>query len=269
VPSASERRDQPHHLFDALSLGEAASAGWYARVVGETCAAIHDRGRVPVLVGGSGLYLRAARTGLAPTPPRSAKVRAELEGWLAEQGPEVLHRELAISDPETAARLGVRDAQRIVRALEVFQASGRPLSWWHAQAHAGTAPGRWCVIELVLDARSAGERIAARPHAMFEAGLLDEARTLLDRGLEQEVAELQAIGYDEAVACLAGRLSRSDAEARTTLRTRQLGKRQRTWFRREAGAVRLDAALGVGPNAGQRWAAAACGRLTPPPERAD
>jgi len=242
-PTPAERAQRPHHLFEALGLGARANAGWYARAAGEACAAIRARGRRPVLVGGSGLYLRAARAGLAPAPPRSPRIRAALEARLARDGLDVLRRSLAASDPETAARLGRGDRQRVIRALEVLEASGRPLSWWHRAPHEAAVPGPWRTIELVLEPRAAGERIERRARWMFDAGLLEETEALRARGLEPALAVLRAIGYDESLACLAGAMTRDEAIARTALRTRQLAKRQRTWFRGERDAVRLDAAL--------------------------
>ena len=243
-PSPAERAARPHHLFDALPLGARASAGWYGRAAGDACAAIHARGRVPVLVGGSGLYLEAAQAGLSPAPPSSPAVRARLRREAHELGTEALHARLARADPATAARLPPRDTQRITRALEVLEASGRPLSSWLGQPPVTPVAGEWRVIEVTLAPRTLAERIELRTRDMFEHGLIAETQALLSAGHGEALCALRAIGYDEAMELIAGRLTRPAAEARVGLRTRQLAKRQRTWFRHRIDATRLDAAVG-------------------------
>ncbi|HEY2954351.1 MAG TPA: tRNA (adenosine(37)-N6)-dimethylallyltransferase MiaA [Candidatus Eisenbacteria bacterium] len=240
-PSPAERAARPHHLFDALRLGMRANAGAYGRAARETCAALHARGRVPVLVGGSGLYLEAARSGLVSVPPSATDVRERLRREVEEVGSLELHRRLALSDPETAARLAPRDAQRITRALEVLEASGRPLSWWLRQVASPPVAGEWRAIEITLAPRALAERIERRTRQMFEHGLVDETAALIAAGHGEALRVLRAVGYDEAVALLEGTLSRAGAEELTSQRTRQLAKRQRTWFRHQIEAVRLDA----------------------------
>src|SRR5262245_12768849 len=243
-PTPEERAARPHHLFDALNLGAHPSAGWYGRAAAEACAGIRARGRTPLLVGGSGLYLRALREGLAPTPPHDAGVRARLRAELEAAGPEPLHARLRSVDPETAARVGERDRQRIVRALEVAEASGRPLSWWHARTPEADAAGSWRVVEVVVEPAELRERIARRTGWMFAHGLIEETEALPGRGAGDRLARLQAVGYDEAREVIAGTLARAEAEARVNLRTAQLAKRQRTWFRHQVEAVRVEATDG-------------------------
>jgi tRNA dimethylallyltransferase len=256
-PGPEERAARPHHLFEALALGQHASAGWYARASGEVRAALHARGRLPVLVGGSGLYLKAARCGLAGEPPLDPAARARLRAELEAVGPEALHARLGTVDPVTAARLAPRDRQRVVRALEVFEASGRPLSWWHAQPPPDAPAERWVVIQLVLDPPLLRERIAARTRWMFEHGLVEETRALLAGGLGAELRALRAIGYDEALALVSGKLNRAEAEARVNLRTAQLAKRQRTWFRHQVGGLVLDAGSDLRTSLGRALSALA------------
>ena len=245
-PPAAERAANPHHLFEARSLGERASAGWYAGRVASVCAEIRGRGRFPVLVGGSGLYLRAAQRGLAATPAADAGIRFRLlEEWDREGGARSYQR-LRREDPETAARVSPADRQRVVRALEVLESSGRPLSWWHRQPPAGAVPGPWRVIEVTLGAHALGERIERRARAMFAHGLIEETARVREQGGAGALRELRAVGYDEALALLEGELSREEAEAFTILRTRQLAKRQRTWFRHQVEAGRVDGALAAG-----------------------
>lgn len=248
-PSAGERAERPHHLFDALSLGAHASAGWFARAAGEACLAIRARGRLPLLVGGSGLYLRALREGLSPMPPHDPAVRERLRAELASGGAEALHTRLSAVDPVTAGRVAARDRQRIVRALEVAESTGHPLSWWHARTPPRRAEGdTWGVLEVVVEPVILRERIAARTSAMFAHGLIEEVGGLIERGLADRLRALRAIGYDEALELLAGRLGRREAEARVNLRTARLAKRQRTWFRHQVEATRLVVA-GRGPEA--------------------
>jgi tRNA dimethylallyltransferase len=240
-PAPAERAARPHHLFDALGLDERASAGWYGRVAAEARRAARARGRLPILVGGSGLYLRAARRGLAAEPPHDPAFRARLRAELATHGAEALHARLAAVDPITAARLAPRDRQRVGRALEVWEASGRPLSWWQAQPPPAAEAERWTVLEVTLSPAATRARIAARTRHLFAAGLVEETRELVARGRAEALRELRAVGYDEAVALIEGRLSRPEAEARTDLRTAQLAKRQRTWFRHQVRAIRIAA----------------------------
>jgi tRNA dimethylallyltransferase len=242
-PTPAERAARPHHLFEALHLGQHASAGWYARAAGETCDAIAARGRPAVLVGGSGLYLRALREGLAATPPHDPAVRERLRAELADHGPEALHARLAAVDPASAGRLAPRDRQRVSRALEVYEATGRPLAWWHART-ARTAPARrWTVLEVRVEPAELRRRIARRTAWMLDHGLVEETRALLGAGHEDALRALRAIGYDEALDLIAGRLGRAGAEERINSRTARLAKRQRTWFRHQIEAVRMDATV--------------------------
>jgi tRNA dimethylallyltransferase len=240
-PAPAERDALPHHLFDALALGERATAGWYGRAARATLAAIRGRGRAAVLVGGSGLYLEAARRGLADEPPHDPMIRARLRAELTASGPEALHARLAVVDPEGAARLHPRDRQRVTRALEVWESSGKTLAWWHAQAGEVVDPAPWTIVELTSPPDDLRTRIAARTRWMFASGLVEETRALVARGLKDPLRALRAVGYDEALALLEGRLDRAAAEARTTLRTAQLAKRQRTWFRHRVEALRIEA----------------------------
>jgi tRNA dimethylallyltransferase len=238
-PSAAERAAVPHHLIDILDPTEAYSAARFAadarRLVGE----IRDRGRLPVLVGGTMLYFKALREGLDPMPGANAAVRAALESEADAQGWPALHAELARVDPITAARLAPADAQRIQRALEVFRVSGRPLSAWH---HAGTRPtagdtgqveaAAWPMLALEPESRPwLHARIAERFDAMLSAGLLDEVRALRARpDLHADLPALRCVGYRQAWAALeTGRCS--GLRESVIAATRQLAKRQLTWLR--------------------------------------
>lgn len=259
-PAAPERVRAPHHLFESLSIrayargadgaGLArATAGWYARAARDACEGVHARGHVPLVVGGSGLYLRAAQRGLAPTPPVDPKVRERLAAELEALGSNVLHRRLAQGDAPSARAIHASDAQRITRALEVLESTGRSLSWWRGRPAAPAVEGRWHAFRLTTDPDELRRRIERRTRWMFESGLIEETRALVQRGLGGALERLRAIGYDEALAIDAGRMDREQAEAGTRLRTAQLAKRQRTWFAHqlEAQAIategRTDAQL--------------------------
>jgi len=239
-PTPRERAQAPHHLFEALTLEQRPTAGWYGRAAGTVRAEVRSRGRLPLLVGGSGLYLRAAQGGLAPAPPRDPEVRAQLEAELATQGPQALHARLAQVDPAAAGRIAPRDRQRILRALEVEQLSGRPLSWWLAQPAPAAAKERWLLLELELPTTELDRRVTARTRWMMDHGLSEEVQGLLDAGLGQALRDLRAVGYDETLDLLSGAIDRETAESRIDLRTRQLAKRQRTWFRHQTVTHRLD-----------------------------
>jgi tRNA dimethylallyltransferase len=260
-PSPEQRAARPHHLFDALALGQRPSAGWYMVAAGQACATVLSRGRTPVLVGGSGLWLRAAQRGLSGEPPHDAEVRARIRADLEREGSEALHARLALVDPATAARLSPRDRQRITRALEVHEASGRTLSWWHERRGAPAVAGEWRVLELAVEPRELDERIARRTRWMFDSGLVEETRALVAADRGEPLRALRAVGYDEALELLSGRIDRTEAEARTCLRTRRLAKRQRTWFRHQVEAVRLDA----GRRGAEELVAAALAALRRPP----
>ena len=239
-PTPEQRARRPHHLFEALELDRRASAGAWVRAAAETCGAIRERGRTPVLVGGSGLYLRALQHGIASEPPHDAALRARLADEVRSVGVAAMHQRLQQVDPVIAARVAATDTQRVTRALEVWMASGHPLSWWQRERPGGALPAEWRTVELTHEPVRLAERIAARTHDMFEHGLIEETHALLDRGRGEALQALRAVGYDEALELLRGTIDRGEAEARTNRRTRQLAKRQRTWFRHQMETVRLD-----------------------------
>jgi tRNA dimethylallyltransferase len=244
-PSAAERAAVPHHLIDILEPTEAYSAARFVADATALAAQVRARGRLPLLVGGTLLYVKALREGLHELPPADATVRAAIDAEAAAHGWPALHAELARVDPATAARLPPLDAQRIQRALEVWRVSGRPLSAWHAQARPGAAqPGeadtRWPVVSLEPRQRHwLHERIALRLGQMLEAGFVDEVRRLRARGdLHAALPSMRCVGYRQLWQGLDdGVFDREDAAGRAAVRdgaiaaTRQLAKRQLTWLR--------------------------------------
>lgn len=232
-PSAAERQRIPHHLIDILDPEERYSAGEFARRAEEAIAGIAARGRLPIVVGGSGLYLKALLEGISPVPAGDPAVRAELLARLAAEGLPALYRELQERDAETAARLPAGDTQRILRALEVEQASGRPLSAWISRHPFGKKRISAIAIGLTVPRAILYDQIASRVHRMVEQGWMNEVADLLDGGVSPEVPAFQAIGYRQIVLHLRGEWSRERALEETIRSTRRFAKRQETWFRRE------------------------------------
>ncbi|MFO1271663.1 MAG: tRNA (adenosine(37)-N6)-dimethylallyltransferase MiaA [Rubrivivax sp.] len=229
-PDASERAAVPHHLIDILEPTEAWSAARFVADATRLIDEIRARGRLPLLVGGTMLYFKALREGLDTMPAADPARRAAIDERAAREGWPALHAELARVDPATAARLAPNDAQRIQRALEVWQSTGRPISAWQAgtKAEAADLP----LVALEPQSRAwLHERIAERFDAMLAAGFVDEVRRLRARGdLHPGLPSMRCVGYRQAWAAL-------DADRLDTLRdkaiaaTRQLAKRQLTWLR--------------------------------------
>jgi tRNA dimethylallyltransferase len=233
-PGAAERAAVPHHLIDVCEPEQPYSAALFAADARRVCADITARGRRPLLVGGTMLYFKALADGLDAMPAADAAIRAEIEAQAAVHGWPALHDELARVDAATAARLAPNDAQRIGRALEVWRASGRPLSSFHTQRRNGAT---LALLALEPDDRSwLHARIAQRFDAMLHAGLLDEMRRLRARaGVHAALPSMRAVGYRQAWAALDAGLDgaalREQVRERGTAATRQLAKRQLTWLR--------------------------------------
>lgn len=232
-PSPADRERVPHHLIDVLEPHEAYSAGEFARRAREAIADIQGRGRVPVVVGGSGLYLRALFAGISPIPPGDLTVRQELRERLAAEGLASLREELVRLDPPTAARLPAGDTQRILRALEVARVTGRPLSAWISEQPFGTQAIAAVRVGLTLPRAILYDRIAGRVARMLDVGWLGEVEGLLRLGLSPRLPAFQAIGYRQLVRYLEGSGSLEQAVAEIVKETRRFAKRQETWFRKE------------------------------------
>jgi tRNA dimethylallyltransferase len=232
-PGPAERARVPHHLIDILDPHETYSAGEFARRAQEAIAGIQERGRVPIVVGGSGLYLRALFEGISPVPPGDLEVRRTLRARLEAEGLTPLREELARLDPQTAARLSAGDTQRVLRALEVALVSGRPLSSWIEEQPFGTQRIAVVRIGLTLPRSILYDRIAGRVARMMEAGWREEVAGLLRQGLSPRLPAFQAIGYRQLVRCLEGNGSLEETAAEIVKETRRFAKRQETWFRKE------------------------------------
>jgi tRNA dimethylallyltransferase len=233
----AERRGIAHHQLDVLEVTEDASVAAYQEAARADFAAITDREHRPVLVGGSGLYVRAAldRLEIPPTDPAG---RARLEAEAEEVGGDVLHARLRAVDPQAAATILPANVRRVVRALEVVELTGRPFS--------ASLPKRELLSPAVLlglrvDRQVLDERIERRVDRMWEQGLRDETETLLGRGLRQGVTASRAIGYSQAIAVVDGKLDEVEARADTAQATRRYARRQESWFRPDPRIVWLDA----------------------------
>lgn len=233
LPS-EERRGIPHHLLDLLEVTEPASVAEFQSLARATIAGLRERGRVPVLVGGSALYTRAVldRFDFPGTEPA---VRARYEAQLAEVGAPALHRLLAERDPAAAADIGPENGRRIVRALEVGELTGR--SFRASLPELAYVEPATVQIGVEIDRSVLEERIALRVDRMFAAGFVDEVRTLLARGLAEGLTASRAIGYREVAAYLDGQIDEREARERTVIATRRFARRQDAWFRKDPRIV--------------------------------
>ncbi len=230
-----ERRGVPHHLVDIVNPDEVFTAGDYSRLARAAVKDIAGRGKLPIVVGGTGFYLRALLDGLFPGPARNDDLRARLM-----RRPGSLHKLLHRFDAAAAARIHENDTNRLIRALEVCLLARRPISSLHAE---GTEPlAGFRILKLGLDPPRAAlvERLNQRCMKMFEAGLADEVRQVIEMGYGPGSKAFESIGYREAILAISGRFTAEEATAATQIATRQYAKRQRTWFRREPGIVWLE-----------------------------
>jgi len=219
-----ERRGVPHHLLDVWPVTRTATAADYQRLCREVVDDLLARGVVPVLVGGSGLYLRAALDDLR-FPGTDPALRAELEAELALVGPYALHRRLAALDPDAATRMEPSNGRRVVRALEVVALTGSMPGAMTAYA------SLYDVVQVGLDVPDLPERVAVRVDRMWEQGLVEEVAGL--EGLREGITASRALGYAQALAQLDGQLTEEQAREATVVATRRFAKRQRAWFRRD------------------------------------
>lgn len=230
-PTAAEQARVPHRLFGVVDAADAMTAARWAALARAEIEAAWASGRLPILVGGTGLYLKTLIDGLAPVPPVPAGVRAGVRAL----APAEVRAALEAEDPAMAARLDARDPQRNARALEVIRATGQSLAAWQAAPRMGGLGGRVALAPLVLDPPrdELDRRIAARIEAMWAAGALEEVRRLKARNLPPTLPAMRAIGVPPLVALLEGRMGEAAALARWRLDTRRYAKRQGTWFRHQ------------------------------------
>jgi tRNA dimethylallyltransferase len=233
-PTPAEEARVPHRLYGHVDAAENYSVGRWCRDVDEALADIAAAGRIPILVGGTGLYFKALTSGLAAVPAIPAEIRAQVRGRLQSEGAAALHANLARLDPATAQRLMVNDRSRISRALEVMLATGRSLTDWHRDGlPALIESSRAAKIFLTCERKLLVARIEARFAAMLKAGALEEVRALAARQLDSTLPAMKAHGVPWLIRHLAGELSLDEAAAGAVMDTRRYAKRQVTWFRNQ------------------------------------
>jgi len=240
-PNAEVLQRYPHSLVNIRDLDQPYSAGDFVEDAREAIALAMAKGKIPVLVGGTLLYLRALFRGLAAMPPANAQMRLELETEAARDGWHSLHDELFRVDPAAAKKIAPADRQRIQRALEVYRLTNRPISDWQRESSAG--PDETVPLTFILAPRERQKlhtRIARRSAQMVDSGLIDEVVALREQGQIDDLPAMRAVGYRQVVDCLCGRIDRSALVERITIATRQLAKRQLTWLRSDPGGVWLD-----------------------------
>ncbi len=239
-PTLAERGGIPHHLIDILDPAESFSTGQFRARALELIADIRQRGKRPLLVGGTMLYFSALTQGLAQLPEANAEIRAKLDDELQCIGKDAMHARLAAVDPVAAARIHVNDPQRIQRALEVFEISGRPLSSFFAGQDTEPAYRYTKLIVAPAHRQTLHDKIAERFDAMLQQGFIDEVRALRARGdLHEGLPSIRCVGYRQAWSYLNGEYDLTTMRDKAVIATRQLAKRQFTWLRKEEGACQL------------------------------
>ncbi len=228
--SPAERLGVPHHLIDVIAPRDELSAGAYARLAREVLAAISERGALPIIVGGTGFYLRALLDGLSPAPPRDEQLRNRLQ-QVAQRRPLALFRYVRLFDPEAAARIHSNDHQKLIRSIELTMRAGRPASAVQAAPRDALQGYRILKIGLAPDRVALYEALNRRSAAMFRSGLLEETQHLLDQGVPAQSKAMQSLGYKQAVQVLTAGMPLELAVKELQTRTRQYAKRQLTWFR--------------------------------------
>lgn len=229
-PSPTEEARAPHHLYGVLSGAERCSAGRWSRMAAETIRDIEARGRIPIVVGGTGLYFKALIEGLSPIPAIPDEIRQAVREEVAGAGAEA-HRLLAEADPALAEAIRPSDRQRIARGLEVARATGRPLSQWQKEPPAPLLKGHLARIVLVPDRDWLARRCDARFEAMVEEGALAEAEALAGLSLDPELPIMKSLGLRPLIDHVIGKIGLPEAVALGQAETRRYAKRQETWFR--------------------------------------
>jgi tRNA dimethylallyltransferase len=251
--SMADRRGIPHHLIDIVDPADEYTAAQYARDAAAAIRSIHGRGRLPILAGGTGFYYRALTRGLFPGPGRDPALRRRLESIAERRGVPFLHRMLRRVDPPSAARIQPRDLKRMVRALEVFLLTGRALTEHFAATESSIPDVAVLAFGVRLPAADISARVTRRVDEQFERGLLDEIRTLLDRGISLDARPFGGLVYRQALEHLRGVRDEAATRALIAQENRRYARRQLIWFRKEPNLVWLD-----GPGESPATFAVAC-----------
>ena len=239
VPAGAQQ-GVAHHLVDVADPTDEYTAAQYARDAARVIRDVHARGRLPILVGGTGFYFRALTRGLFPGPGRDSAMRARLERSAERRGAAWLHRLLRRVDPASAARIQPRDVKRMVRALEVYFLTGRPLTAHFAETVSAIPDVEVLAIAVRLPAAEIAARVARRVDEQFERGLLDEMRSLLARGVPEQARPFGGLVYRQALEHLHGVRGEAATRALITQENRRYARRQLIWFRKEPNLVWLD-----------------------------
>jgi len=248
-PTADEEARMPHRLYGHVDAAVNYSAGSYVLDAAAALAEARAQERVPIFVGGTGLYFKALTRGLSAVPPISAEVRDAVRARLEQNGVEALHAELAQRDPVSAARLKPRDRTRIARALEVVEATGRALADWHSEGQPPLlAPGQFHALFLAPEREALYARIDARFEGMLKAGALDEVARLAARQLDPLLPAMKAHGVPALMKYLKGEITLEEAAEIGRADTRHYAKRQFTWFRHQLPEFRW-----VNPGEAREW----------------
>jgi len=235
-----EQRGIPHHLIDIADPTEVYTAAQYARDANRVIREVHARGKVPILVGGTGFYYRALTRGLFPGPGADETLRGRLDRIADRKGPERLHRWLGRVDPDSAGRIMSRDRKRLVRALEVYLATGRPLTAHFADTRSPVADCEVIAFALKIPADLTAERVALRVERQFARGIVDEVRRLLARGVPAEARPFGGLVYRQVMEMLRGVRDEAATRALIVQENRRYARRQLIWFRKEPNLIWID-----------------------------
>jgi tRNA dimethylallyltransferase len=238
--SMAERRGIPHHLIDICEPTEIYTAAQFAADANRAIRDIHGRGTLPILVGGTGFYYRALVRGLFPGPAADERLRARLDRIAGRRGPERLHRLLSRVDPESAARIMPRDQKRLVRALEVYFRTGRPLTAHFIETRSLIADCRVIAVALKLPPALTAERVARRVDQQFARGIVDEVTGLLARGVPREARPFGGLVYRQVMEMLDGVRDEAATRALIVQENRRYARRQLIWFRKEPNLIWFD-----------------------------
>ncbi len=239
-PTRDERKRAPHYLVDLVLPDQNFNAANYGKKAREIIKEIIEREKQPIAVGGSGLYLKALIDGFFQGPPANPDIREKLNREAREQGEYHLYNKLKLVDPKAAERIHPHDLIRIIRALEVFEITGKPITTWQLEGNYKPFPVRFIKIGLNLERSLLYQRIDQRVDEMFARGLLNEVKGLKEKGYAPRLKAFKTVGYQELFSYLDGKLEIMEAKERIKLNTRQYAKRQMTWFRRDREIIWLE-----------------------------
>jgi tRNA dimethylallyltransferase len=239
-PTLEQRKKVPHHLIDIVKPDQYFTAADYSRRAREALKEVVSKGKEPVVVGGSGLYLRALFKGIFKGPGRDEKIRQKLKDRAEKCGSESLYLELKKKDPEAAQKIGPHNLVRIIRALEVYELTGKRISDLQKEGEYPPEEYDFIKIGLNLNRKTLYQRIEQRVEEMIKAGLIDEVESLKRKGYDLSLAPLRTFGYKEIFQYLEGEIGLEEAKGKIKLNTRHYAKRQLTWFKKEEEVIWMD-----------------------------